>query len=304
MSDRKRASAELLQQVAKLDTQILAALDHRARLSRKLRELRADEAPQLPSERRSLHDLVARGHGDMPPESVEAIFREIFSACLALELPVKVVYAGPEGGPAHGASCARFGKTADLHAVETTAAALEEVVRRRAEFAVVPIETKLEGIVQPTVLALVATDLRIVSAVESSGTSASARPGAGDAGSGEGGERVRYAIVGTRPSSRTGEDVTALVFHVPDAPGALLDVLRQFAERGVNLLRIQSQPTQVAGPTQIVGQTSQVAGEGTGWSYLFFVEVVGHPTDRPLVTAFEEVKRLTKFFKVLGSYSV
>ncbi len=298
MSDRKRASAELLQQVAKLDLQILAALDHRARLSRKLRELREGEAPQLPSERRSLHELVARGHGDMPPESVETIFREIFSACLALELPVKVVYAGPEEGPAHAAAQARFGKTADLRAASTTMGAFEEVAARKAEFAVVPIETKLEGIVQPTVLALVATELKIVSAIESSssGTAPAEQEGARPASAPD---RVRYAVVGTRPSSRTGDDVTALVFHVPDAPGALLDVLRQFAERGVNLLRIQSQPTQVTG--QLTGQAT---GEGTGWSYLFFVEVVGHPTDRPLVTAFEEVKRLTKFFKVLGSYSV
>ncbi|WP_394839759.1 chorismate mutase [Pendulispora rubella] len=284
MSDRKRASVELLQQVAKLDAQILSAIEHRARISRKLRELRADDAPQLRSDPGALHELVARGHGDMPAESLEAIFREIFAACLALELPVKVVYAGVDGGAAHEAARARFGKTADLTAVEGTAAALEEVARRRAEFAVVPIETKREGIVQPTILALVATDLKIVSAVESP-----IRPGEGDAS-----DRVRYAIVGTRPSSRTGEDVTALVFHVADTPGALLDVLRQFAERGVNLLRIQSQPAE---PLQVTSSVS-------AWTYLFFVEVAGHTTDRPLVTAFEEVKRLTKFFKVLGSYSV
>jgi len=278
VSDRKRASVELLQQIAKLDAQILAVLDHRARASRRLREVRADDAPQLRSEHETLHELVARGHGDMPAESVEAIFREIFSACLALELPVKVVYAGPEGGAAHDAARARFGKTADLTPAEGTPAALEEVARRRAEFAVVPIETKREGIVQSTILALVTTDLKVVSAVES--------PTLGDPS-----DRVRYAVVGARPSSRTGEDVTALVFNVADTPGALIDVLRQFAERGVNLLRIQSQPAQ---PLQAT----------PGWTYLFFVEVAGHTTDRPLVTAFEDVKRLTKFFKVLGSYSV
>lgn len=223
----------------------------------------------------------------MPAESLEGIFREIFAACLALELPVKVVYAGLEGGAAHEAARARFGKTADLTAVEGTPAALEEVARRRAEFAVVPIETKREGIVQPTILALVATDLKIVSAVESPANPAN--PGGGDAL-----ERVRYAIVGARPSSRTGEDTTALVFNVPDTPGALLDVLRQFAERGVNLLRIQSQPAQPLQGTLFLND----------WTYLFFVEVAGHTTDRPLVTAFEEVKRLTKFFKVLGSYSL
>jgi chorismate mutase/prephenate dehydratase len=98
-------------------------------------------------------------------------------------------------------------------------------------------------------------------------------------------DRVRYAVVGTRPSSRTGEDSTAVVFSLADNPGALLDVLRQFAERGINLSKIQSRPV-----------------DAESWSYLFFLEVSGHTTDRQLVSAFEEVKRLTKFFRVLGSY--
>jgi chorismate mutase/prephenate dehydratase len=97
--------------------------------------------------------------------------------------------------------------------------------------------------------------------------------------------RVRYAVIGPRPSPRTGEDCTALVFSLHDAPGALFDVLRQFADHGVNLCRIQSRPA-----------------DGDGWAYLFFIEVIGHATDRQIVSAFDGVKRLTKFFKVLGSY--
>jgi len=105
-----------------------------------------------------------------------------------------------------------------------------------------------------------------------------------------GDHKVRYAIVGHRPSSRTGSDLTSFVFSVSDGPGALLDVLKQFAERGINLDKIHSRPAE------------ESRGDGEGWGYLFFVEVHGHATDRNIVTAFEEVKRLTKFFKVLGSY--
>jgi len=75
------------------------------------------------------------------------------------------------------------------------------------------------------------------------------------------------------------------LFTVQDAPGSLLDALRQFAERGINLSKIQSRPM-----------------EGESWAYLFFVEVAGHFTDRALITAFEEMKRGTRSFKVLGSY--
>jgi chorismate mutase/prephenate dehydratase len=98
-------------------------------------------------------------------------------------------------------------------------------------------------------------------------------------------ERMRFAVVGTRPSARTGKEITSFVFTVRDGTGSLLDVLGVFAERGIPLTKIHSHPDRV-----------------DGWSYLFFGETVGHFTDRPLVMAFEEVKRLARSFKLLGSY--
>jgi chorismate mutase/prephenate dehydratase len=40
------------------------------------------------------------------------------------------------------------------------------------------------------------------------------------------------------------------------------------------------------------------------WDYVFYVEVGGHVSDRPVVTALEAVKRSTKYLKVLGSFPV
>jgi chorismate mutase / prephenate dehydratase len=100
-----------------------------------------------------------------------------------------------------------------------------------------------------------------------------------------GDDRVRYAVIANRPSSKTGADLTALVFSVNDSPGALHEVLRRFAERDINLTKIESRPT-----------------GGEEWVYLFFLEIVGHLTDRHVVTALDEVKRSTRFFKILGSY--
>ncbi len=95
----------------------------------------------------------------------------------------------------------------------------------------------------------------------------------------------RYAIASGTPAMRSGKDHTCLLFSVDDTPGALFDVLRHFAERGVNLKRLQSRPV-----------------SGKGWDYVFYVEVSGHVTDRPLVTALEAVKRGTKYLRVLGSF--
>ena len=353
MAEGKREIDELRQDIAKLDAQLLVALDKRARTARRLREVRKDQPPSIPlTDHAAIRALVARSNGDMPQESLRDIFREIFAACLALELPVKVAYVGPEGGSGHAAVRGRFGRSSSLVGAEGTQAALDEVTRRRAEFAVVPFETAAEGPVQSSILALMASDLRIVEvldatfdlhlmnrtgnsadvekiyataadhalcerflagqtprpsvldvktplmacqlAVEDHGAAAIASETFGAQLGLEvarrnvldgGGERVRYAVVGSRPSSRTGDDVTSLVFSVQDAPGSLLDVLRVFAERGINLSNIQSHPV-----------------EGQTWQYLFYVDMAGHFTDRPLVMALEEMKRITRFFKVLGSY--
>jgi chorismate mutase/prephenate dehydratase len=96
--------------------------------------------------------------------------------------------------------------------------------------------------------------------------------------------KLRHAIAASRPAMRTGNDVTCLLFSVDDAPGSLFGVLRQIAEKGVNLRKLQSRP---------VPQGS--------WGYVFYVELSAHVTDRSVTTALEAMKRTTKYLKVLGS---
>jgi chorismate mutase/prephenate dehydratase len=98
--------------------------------------------------------------------------------------------------------------------------------------------------------------------------------------------RFRYGIASSRPAIRSGNDTTNLLFSVDDAPGALFDVLRHFAERGINLKKLQSRPLR-----------------SESWDYVFYVEVTGHVTDRPVVTALEAIKRTTRYLKLLGSFA-
>jgi len=97
----------------------------------------------------------------------------------------------------------------------------------------------------------------------------------------------RYAITGDRPAMRSGRDITCLLFRVADKPGSLFDVLRHFAERGLNLKKLQSMPS-----------------DGATAEYVFYIEVGGHQTDRAVVTALEEVKREARYLRVLGSFPV
>lgn len=104
---------------------------------------------------------------------------------------------------------------------------------------------------------------------------------------------VRFALVASRPAKRSEWNRTCLLFGVQDEPGSLFEVLRHFAERGLNLGRVQSRPLPRAALLR-----------GKGWDYAFYAEVDGHETDRPMVAALDRVRRSTKYLRVLGSYPV
>lgn len=354
MTDKRRELEDLRQEVGKLDLAVLASLERRVKLSRKIGDIKkALNQISPPPDRAQMEAVLAKAAGDLPPDALREIFGEIFATCFSVEQPVAVAFSGLEGAFAHAAARSRFGHFAQYVACEAIPTALDEVTRQRAAYAVVPYETQTDGLMQSTIAALTASDLKIISCFETvvnlqlaskAGSVseiqkvyaiakdrahcqrflAAELPGAQivdvktPAGAAqlaegeplsaafcheavaaqhglevlrrnvrdEGDERVRYAIVGPRPSSRSGNDLTALVVSVNDSPGALHELLSQFASRGVNLTKIQSRPT-----------------PGETWQYLFFIEVEGHPTDRNVVGAIEEVRRQSKFFKVIGSYA-
>ncbi|MGF1468209.1 MAG: bifunctional chorismate mutase/prephenate dehydratase [Sandaracinaceae bacterium] len=99
------------------------------------------------------------------------------------------------------------------------------------------------------------------------------------------GVSTRYFVVGHERPPRTGEDRTLLAVAVRDQPGSLYRALHPFADRGVNLTRIESRVTKVA-----------------GWRWIFLLELEGHVTDRPVLTTVEEVRAEARHLKVLGSY--
>ncbi|KAF4406047.1 MULTISPECIES: prephenate dehydratase [Streptomyces] len=99
---------------------------------------------------------------------------------------------------------------------------------------------------------------------------------------------TRFVLVGrpARPAARTGADKTSVVIWLgDDHPGALLELLQEFAARGVNMMRIESRPT----------------GEGIG-RYCFSVDCEGHITDRRVGEALMGLKRICPKVRFLGSY--
>ncbi|MFD7610111.1 prephenate dehydratase [Streptomyces sp. NPDC059828] len=99
---------------------------------------------------------------------------------------------------------------------------------------------------------------------------------------------TRFVLVGrpARPAAPTGADKTSVViWQRDDHPGALLELLQQFAVRGVNLMLLQSRPT----------------GAGIG-NYCFSIDAEGHISDRRVGEALMGLKRICPKVRFLGSY--
>ena len=94
--------------------------------------------------------------------SVRPIFTAIDAACRVYEVAPRVAFVGTEGGFGWMATRAHFGLGAEPLRAETVAAAIDEVARSRADFAVVPYESLKDGPILPTILAIAAADLKVV----------------------------------------------------------------------------------------------------------------------------------------------
>ncbi|ABZ84482.1 chorismate mutase/prephenate dehydratase [Heliomicrobium modesticaldum Ice1] len=98
--------------------------------------------------------------------------------------------------------------------------------------------------------------------------------------------KTRFVVVGRQLTEPTGNDKTSLVCSLPqDRPGGLYAILKEFAEREINLTRIESRPTK-----HELGQ------------YLFFIDFVGHQRDRTVAEALNAIGQFTTLTRVLGSY--
>src|SRR4051812_40418545 len=102
MTDRRREVEELRGEIGKIDVQVLAALEKRGKLARRIGELRKSmAAPPVLPDTRQIDEIIGKSQGDIPQAALREIFREIFATCLSLEQPVVISYFGLDGGFAH-----------------------------------------------------------------------------------------------------------------------------------------------------------------------------------------------------------
>jgi chorismate mutase/prephenate dehydratase len=113
-----------------------------------------------------LRRVVDRNRGPLADEVLVRLFREIMSACLAQQEPLKVGYLGPEGTFSEQAMRKHFGHSAHGLPLASIEEVFQEVESGNADFGVVPVENSGEGTIQITLDMFLSSHLKICGEVE------------------------------------------------------------------------------------------------------------------------------------------
>ncbi|WP_431023483.1 prephenate dehydratase [Halomonas sp. H5] len=166
MSDTPIDLDALRQRIDSLDNDILRLISERAQAAQQVAQVKSAEDPKAvfyrpEREAQVLRRIMELNPGPLDSEEMARLFREIMSACLALEQPVKVAYLGPEGTFTQQAALKHFGDSA----VSLPMAAIDEVFREveagAANYGVVPVENSTEGVINHTLDSFVDSSIRI-----------------------------------------------------------------------------------------------------------------------------------------------
>ena len=157
--------AALRVQIDALDQELLALLNRRAKVAELVGEVKRQEgSPFLRPDRvaKVIENLQQSNPGPLKDEHVAAVWREIMSACLALEAPVRVAYLGPAGTFSEQAALQFFGASIE----HVACASIDEVFRATASggagYGVVPVENSTEGVVSRSLDLLLHSPLHII----------------------------------------------------------------------------------------------------------------------------------------------
>jgi chorismate mutase/prephenate dehydratase len=347
--------AEIRQRIDQIDSEVLRLLNRRAALVLEIGRLKTEQSLDfhVPQREEEIYTrLGVENTGPFPLHAVRPVFREVISACLSLEHPLRVAYLGPRATFAHLAAMERFGLSAQLLAMRSIAEVFAEVEKGNADFGVVPVENSTEGVVSHTLDMFVDSPLLIcgevvveaalhllsraptlgevrkiyshphglaesrkwlernashVPVVETSSTGAAAEIAASEPGAAAISSELaaslydltilqrriedhpnnltRFLVVGKKNAPPTAGDKTSILFSIRDRVGALHRMLLPFAERRINLTKIESRPS-----------------KKKVWEYVFYVDFEGHASEVRVQEALARLQEDCIFLKILGSY--
>jgi chorismate mutase / prephenate dehydratase len=171
MSGELTGLPELRARIDALDVELLRLISERARLAAQVAEVKAREGGvqsfyRPEREAQVLRNILARNPGPLPGEEMGRLFREIMSACLALEQPLLVAYLGPAGTYTQAAAQKHFGHSVTTRGAGSIDEVFRDVEAGGCQFGVVPIENSIEGVVTHTLDNFADSPLKICGEVE------------------------------------------------------------------------------------------------------------------------------------------
>ncbi|MFS8609871.1 MAG: prephenate dehydratase, partial [Gammaproteobacteria bacterium] len=165
--------AAIRESIDRIDERIHELLNERARLAqlvgaskRSARDMSPVDFYRPEREAQVLRKVIERNKGPLRNEEVVRLFREIMSACLAQQEPLKVAFLGPEGTFSQQAVFKHFGHSVRALPLPSIGDVFEEVQAGNADFGVVPVENSTEGTVNNTLDMFISSPLKICGEIE------------------------------------------------------------------------------------------------------------------------------------------
>ena len=169
MSDNSELK-KIRDKIDAVDEKIQALITERANYAKQVAETKQEAGSESfyrpEREAEVLRAVIERNKGPVSDDEMARLFREIMSACLALESPLTVAYLGPEGTFTQQAALKHFGHSVKTRALGAIDEVFREVEAGSAQFGVVPVENSTEGVVSHTLDMFMHSDLKICGEVQ------------------------------------------------------------------------------------------------------------------------------------------
>ncbi len=170
-AETKPDLAAVRAQIDGLDRQIQQLIAERAQWAHQVGKAKGKLAAAVDyyrpeREAQVLRRVVDRNEGPLGDETLVRLFREIMSACLAQQEPLKIGYLGPEGTFSQQAVHKHFGHSAKGLPLASIEEVFQEVAAKHADFGVVPVENSGQGTIQSTLDMFLTSPLAICGEVE------------------------------------------------------------------------------------------------------------------------------------------
>jgi len=163
--------AEIRKRINSIDERLQALINERATIAQQVGVAKGELGSAVDyyrpeREAEVLRKVLERNDGPMRDEEILRLFREIMSACLAQQEPLKIGFLGPEGTFTQTAVFKHFGHSVRALPFHTIDEVFQEVECGAADFGVVPIENSTEGSVNNTLDMFLTSPLKIAGEIE------------------------------------------------------------------------------------------------------------------------------------------